>query len=82
MPENVGGLIAAAHAKAAGCPACQLSCCEPEIIERTVRNGDYFERLRCGDGFSTFRRVWVGGYPKRETVLRDAKTGKPIRRAA
>jgi len=82
MPENVGGIIAVAHAKAAGCLVCQLSCCEPEIIERTVRNGDYFERLRCEEGFGTFRRVWVEGYPKREAVLRDAKTKKPIRLAA
>lgn len=85
MPENVGGIIAAAHAKRAGCPVCQLDCCEPAVIEREVRNGDYFERferLRCGDGEGTFRRVWIGGYPKREAVILDPKTKRPLHIAA
>ncbi|HYC66657.1 hypothetical protein [Brevundimonas sp.] len=79
MPENVGGIIAAAHAKRAGCPVCDRTCCEPVIIDRTVRNGDYYERLRCaGDETATFRRVWIGGYPKRESALIDPKTKRAM----
>lgn len=76
---DVGGIIAAAHAKRAGCPVCGLDCCEPVITERTVRNGDYYERLRCaGDEDDTFRRVWIGGYPKQDTALIDPKTKRPM----
>ena len=78
MPENVGGIIAAAHAKRAGCAVCGLDCCEPVITERAVRNGDYFERLRCAGDDRTFRRVWIGGYPKREAGLFDPKTKRPM----
>lgn len=61
MPENVGGIIAARQAKQMDCPICGQNC-EPEIIERTTRNGDHFERLRCAMDETTFRRIWIGGY--------------------
>lgn len=60
MTENVGGMIAASHARKLECPMCGDSC-QPEIIERTTRSGDHFERLRCVLG-QTFRRIWIGGY--------------------
>ncbi|WP_404415509.1 hypothetical protein [Brevundimonas vesicularis] len=61
MPENVGGIIASAHARNLDCLICGQSC-EPEIICRETRNADHFEWLRCAQDGETFRRVWIGGY--------------------
>lgn len=64
---DVGGISAASHAARMDCGVCGCEC-EPEIIERETRSGDYFERLRCrypallpGEP-TTFRRIWIGGY--------------------
>lgn len=61
MSVNVGGLIAASHAKKLDCPICQTEC-QPEIIERETRSGDHHERLICQVWNQSFRRVWIGGY--------------------
>ncbi|MEH6697210.1 MAG: hypothetical protein V7672_00780 [Brevundimonas sp.] len=78
MSADVGGIIAAAHAKKAGCPICELDSCRPVVTERVTRNGDHFERLICLMDNIPFRRVWIDGYPRRESALIDPKTKKPM----
>lgn len=61
MTVNVGGIIAASHARKMDCPVCGSEC-QPEIVRRETRSGDHYERLVCQTFDQFFRRVWIGGY--------------------